>query len=138
MAVMKKFISLFAICLCLPAAASVTTPVHPSDVPLDEKPAPEYIEKSAAVVRIMNKAAGRAATATVPVGRAAEYEKLEIIVRSCKETPPFERKDYFMFVEINKKAGDNARLFSGWMTANEPGVNPLQDADYDLWLVRCE
>ena len=98
----------------------------------------EYIDKNTAVVRIMNKAAGKTQVATVPVGRAAEFEKLDIMVRACKETPPYEMKDFFMFVEISKKTANNQQIFSGWMTANEPGDNPLQDADYDLWLVRCE
>lgn len=113
-------------------------PIHPSDIPLDARPVPEYIDRSTAVIRIMNKAAGRATTATVPIGRSAEYEKLDLIIRSCKETPPFERKEHFMFIEINKKTAGDARVFSGWMSANDPGDNPLQDADYDLWLVRCE
>jgi hypothetical protein len=86
----------------------------------------------------MNKAAGKAQTAAITVGARTEIEKLEIIVRACKETPPYEMKDYFMFAEIRKKGDSGNPVFSGWMSAVEPGDNPLQDADYDLWLVRCE
>ena len=45
-------------------------------------------------------------------------------------------RGFFMFIEIDKS--DEGKIFSGWMSANEPGDNPLQNADYDLWLVKCE
>lgn len=99
-------------------------------------PAHAYIDRDTAVIRIMNKAAGKVQTVTLPVGQNAQYEKLNMIVRSCKQTDPFDAEDFFMFIEINKS--DAGQIFSGWMSANEPGDNPLQNADYDLWLVRCE
>lgn len=99
-------------------------------------PAHAYIDRDAAVIRIMNKAAGKVQTVTLPVGQNTQYEKLNMVVRSCKQTDPFDAEDFFMFIEINKS--DSGQIFSGWMSANEPGDNPLQNADYDLWLVRCE
>ena len=39
-----------------------------------------------------------------------------------------------MFIEISQ----DSKIFSGWMSHNEPGNNPLQHPDYDLWLVGCE
>ncbi len=95
-----------------------------------------YIDHQNAVVTIMNKAAGKVQTLTIPVGQKSEYEKLSLLVRSCKQTDPFDAQDFFMFIEISKP-GDG-KIFSGWMSANEPGDNPMQDADYDLWLVNCE
>ena len=95
-----------------------------------------YVDKQTAVVRIMNKAAGKVQTVSLPVGLPQTYEKLTLLVQSCKQTDPFDAQDYFMFVEINKS--DQGKIFSGWMSANEPGNNPLQNADYDVWLVSCE
>lgn len=95
-----------------------------------------FVEKQTAVIRIMNKAAGKAQTITLPVGKHADYEKLNLLVQSCKQTDPFQPENFFMFVEISKQS--EGRIFSGWMNRNEPGDNPLQNADYDLWLVKCE
>lgn len=95
-----------------------------------------YVEKDNAVVRIMNKAAGKVQTVTLPVGKTAEFEKLDITIRSCKQTDPFQAENFFAFVEINKET--EGKIFSGWMNSNEPGDNPLQNADYDVWLVKCE
>jgi hypothetical protein len=94
-----------------------------------------YIDKTTAVVRVMNKAAGRATTVNLPVGGTTEYEKLMITTHACKQTDPFQAEDFLGFFEINR---DGNRIFSGWMSRNEPGYNPLQNADYDIWLVRCE
>ncbi|MDR1338151.1 MAG: DUF2155 domain-containing protein [Rickettsiales bacterium] len=95
-----------------------------------------YVEKKTAVVRVMNKAAGKSQTISLTVGARAEYEKLAMTVRSCRQTDPFQPEDFFMFVEVSKNP--DGRIFSGWMSRNEPGDNPLQNADYDLWLVKCE
>ena len=95
-----------------------------------------YVDRQTATVRIMNKAAGKVQTINMPVGQNVQYEKLNMIVRSCKQTDPFDAEDFFMFIEIDKS--DEGKIFSGWMSANEPGDNPLQNADYDLWLVKCE
>ncbi len=95
-----------------------------------------YIEKDTAVVRIMNKAAGKTQTVKIPVGRPAEFEKLLITVQTCKQTDPFQAENFHAFIEISTVS--NGQIFGGWMNRNEPGDNPLQNADYDLWLVQCE
>jgi hypothetical protein len=95
----------------------------------------QYIDRENAIVRVMNKAAGKATTTTLPVGRATDIEKLSVMVRACKQTAPYAAENFYMFVEIEK---DGTQIFSGWMDRNEPGDNPLQDADYDLWLTSCQ
>ncbi len=94
-----------------------------------------WIDHDSAVVSVMDKAAGKVQTVTVPVGGVAVFDKLEIKVRSCKQTDPFDAEDFFMFAEVSKT--DEGQIFGGWMSRNEPGDNPLQNADYDLWLVEC-
>ncbi len=95
-----------------------------------------YIDHQTAVLRIMNKAAGKAQTITVPVDSKHRFEKLNIIVRACKQTDPFQAEDFFAFVEISQST--DGLIFSNWMSRNEPGYNPLQNPDYDVWLVGCE
>lgn len=95
-----------------------------------------YIDQSTAIVSIMNKAAGKAQNIQIPVGSTVEYEKLNITVRTCKQSDPFDAEDYFMFVEVSDNT--HGKFFSGWMSHNEPGENPLQNPDYDLWLINCQ
>ncbi|MDR0967641.1 MAG: DUF2155 domain-containing protein [Rickettsiales bacterium] len=119
---MKKIMKLFMISIF---CAAVFCGAH----------ADEYINKDTAVVRVMNKSAGKAQTATLPVGQTTQIENLSVLVRTCKQTAAYTAENFFMFVEIEKRGN---KIFSGWMNRNEPGDNPLQDADYDLWLIKCE
>ena len=95
-----------------------------------------YVERENAVLRVMNKAAGKVQEIIIPVNQEIQFEKLYLNVRTCKQTDPFQAEDFWTFIEISEK--DNGQIFGGWMSRNEPGQNPLQHPDYDVWLVRCE
>jgi len=95
-----------------------------------------YIDRDIAVVRIMNKAAGKTQIASIRVGQTFQRDGLTIRLRNCKQSDPFDAENYFGFFEIHTKT--EGRIFSGWMNRNEPGLNPLQDETYDVWLEKCE
>lgn len=95
-----------------------------------------YVNRNAAVVKIMNKDAGKVHQVVIPVNQEVQFEKIFINVRSCKQTDPFQAEDFFAFLEISER--DKGQVFGGWMSRNEPGQNPLQHPDYDVWLVKCE
>ena len=115
---MKKFISFLvgACCVCSTANA--------------------YINRQNAVMRVMNKDAGKVTEINIPVGGEIKFEKLYINLRSCQQTDPFQAEDFFAFVEIAENG--QGQIYGNWMGRNEPGKNPLQHADYDVWLVKCE
>ncbi len=94
-----------------------------------------YVDRQTAVINILDKASGKTHMFSVGVGTEFKYEKLSFIVRACKQTDPFQPENAFMFIEISQ---NNEQIFGGWMNKNAPGENPLQNADYDMWLVRCE
>ena len=94
-----------------------------------------YVNRQSAVINILDKASGKTHMFTIPVATESKYEKLSFNVRACKQTDPFQAENAFMFIEISQ---NNDLIFSGWMNKNAPGENPLQNADYDVWLVRCE
>ena len=119
MSIMKK--------LCLLITPLFFISVHPAFA---------YIEKDTAVLRVMNKAAGKTHIVNANVNKGVVYDGLTIKVRSCKQSDPFDAENFFAFVEIYTKT-DN-RIFSGWMNRNEPGQNPLQDGTFDVWLEKCE
>ena len=99
-------------------------------------PATAYVDRQNAVITILDKTSGKTYTSTIPVGTDMKYEKLNFIIRSCKQTDPFQAENSYMFIEIS--TANDGKIFSGWMNKNEPGENPLQNADFDMWLVRCE
>lgn len=95
-----------------------------------------YIDRKNAVVTILDKVAGKTYSLTIPVGSNVNHEKLNLTVRACKQTDPFRAENAYMFIEIN--TANDGKIFGGWMNKNAPGENPLQNADFDVWLVRCE
>jgi hypothetical protein len=95
-----------------------------------------YVEKNNALVRIMNKDAGKVQEIKIPVNQNVDFEKIHVSIRACKQSDPFDAENFFAFVEISEQ--DKGIIFSNWMNRNEPGENPLQHPDYDLWLVKCE
>lgn len=103
---------------------------------LSNSPAFAYIEKDTAVLRVMNKAAGKTQIVPIKIGETKQYDGLNITVRNCKQSDPFDAENFFVFLEIYTKT--DVRIFSGWMNRNEPGQNPLQDDTYDVWLEKCE
>ena len=115
---MKKLVAFLMIVSALPGVATA------------------YIDRDIANIRVMNKAAGKTYPIDIPVGDSAQFEKLNITVHSCKQSDPFEAEDYFAFLKISTSA--DGTIFSNWMSRNEPGVRPLQNADYDVWLVGCK
>lgn len=95
-----------------------------------------YVEKNTAVVRVMDKAAGKTQTLRLSLNKDFSFDGLVLNVRNCKQSDPFDAENFFMFVEIYTKT--SGRIFSGWMNRNEPGQNPLQNDVYDVWLEKCE
>ena len=95
-----------------------------------------YIDKGVAVLRVMDKAAGKTRAVNAPVGASVAIEKLTILVRACKQSDPFDAENFYAFVEITKS--DLGQIYGNWMNRNAPGEAPLQNADYDVWLVECK
>lgn len=94
-----------------------------------------YVNRDVAILGVMNKAAGKVQNISVPVGETVNFEKVAILVRTCKQTDPFDAQDFFAFIEVSKTG--EGKIFSNWLSHNEPGYNTVQNSDYDIWLVGC-
>ena len=100
-----------------------------SAVPMDE-----------AKLQGLDKITARVSTIEAPVGQAVTFGALEITVRACDKRPPEEPPEsaaYLEVVEQRPEQQPNA-LFQGWMFASSPGLNPLEHAVYDVWLIDCK
>ena len=38
----------------------------------------------------------------------------------------------------DEEVSEGAKVFSGWMFASSPGLNPLEHAVYDVWVIDCQ
>ena len=97
-----------------------------------------YFEVDRAVLRTLDKITGRATDIQVNVGEKVTFGSLELVLRTCHQTPPEEPPESVAFLEIKSKTQKTDDwLFSGWMFSSSPGLNALNHAIYDIWVIEC-
>lgn len=96
--------------------------------------------KSIAVLQGLDKVTARVSTFEVPIDQPIDFGALRIRVRHCDRTPPEERPEAAAFIEIDElRPGQEQNvLFTGWMFASSPGLNAVEHAVYDVWLLDCK
>jgi hypothetical protein len=102
------------------------------------------IENRVAVLQGLDKVTARISPVRAPLETPTTFGTLEIVARTCRETPPTEPPESAAFLEIRELPpasdpdGPRAELFSGWMFASSPAVSALEHPVYDVWVVDCE
>ncbi len=102
------------------------------------------LDNQVAVLQGLDKITARVVSVYATLGLPTYFGTLEIVVRSCRKTPPTEPPESAAFLEIRElpPAADRERppieVFSGWMFASSPAVSALEHPIYDLWVVDCE
>ncbi len=64
-----------------------------------------------------------------------------IRLRACDKTAPWEPDPYSgAFVQVDVQNADNkwARVFSGWLYKESPGLNVVEHPIYDVWVKDCK
>jgi hypothetical protein len=96
--------------------------------------------ETTAVLGGLDKVTARVSTLLAPLGRPVRWGSLEIIVQFCEKHPPEEPPETTAFLEISESRTDAPplRLFTGWMLASSPALNPLEHPVYDVWVIDCK
>ncbi len=146
--------------LALAAAAVAAAPVQavPAAKPPVAKAAPpRSVEAPAPAAAItpmaervvtlaaLNKRNGTTQDYTAHPGETLRFATLTIRVRACETTPPWEAKQTAAYLQVDDApaqvrtatAAKVKRVFSGWMFAESPSLNPLQHPLYDVWVKSC-
>ena len=110
----------------------------------------EYMDQPAVVIRGLDKITGRSTDMEIAVGSNAMLGGLRVTVRACHQTPPTEPPESIAYVEVEdygfviedpesltEDVDLEKRVFNGWMFASSPGLNGLEHAIYDVWVIRC-
>ena len=102
------------------------------------------LEHQVAVLQGLDKVTARISPVRAPLDTPTTFGTLEIVARTCRETPPTEPPESAAFLEIRELPpasdpdGPKTELFSGWMFASSPAVSALEHPVYDVWVVDCE
>lgn len=89
-----------------------------------------------AVLRGLDKLTGAVADMVLGPDDAAQFGRLEIVLRECRFPVDNPAADAFAHLTI-RDTREAAPLFSGWMLASSPALNALDHPRYDVWVLRC-
>ncbi len=122
-----------------PAMAPATTPA-PKPAPKPATPAPGATPNAERVVTIaaLDKRTGVTRSFEGKPGEEFRFGDLAVVARSCETTPPWESRLTGAFLQIDEVgARSRRRVYSGWMFAQSPSLNPLEHPRYDVWVKAC-
>ncbi|PRX11716.1 DUF2155 domain-containing protein [Martelella mediterranea] len=97
------------------------------------------VENPVAVFGGIDKITGRTYTFDAYVGETVQFGRLQVTPRVCYSRDDTEEQQVDAFVQVDKVSLQNEmnRIFSGWMFADSPALNAVQDPIYDVWLTDC-
>lgn len=78
------------------------------------------------------------------VGEDVTFGSLVVRVHYCRKRPPEEPPEVLALLEVFDRRTDGGgseveplRIFSGWMFASNPALNPLEHPVFDIWVLDC-
>ncbi len=129
--------------MVLLAAAAVAAAPVPNKIP----PATAITPMADRIVGVaaLNKRNGTTEQFAAHPGDTLRFATLTIRVRACETTPPWEARQTAAYLQVDdapvqlrtSTAPKTRRVFSGWMFAESPSLNPLQHPLYDVWVKSC-
>lgn len=102
--------------------------------------AQERIENRVAVFAGIDKITGRIHSFDVYIDETVQFGALQVTPRICNSRPITEAPKTTSFVEVDEITLDSKirRIFTGWMFADSPGLNAVENPVYDIWLKDCK
>ncbi len=87
----------------------------------------------------LDKITGAATAFAVKINEEYHFGRLIVTPFVCYTRPVTEEPKTTSFVQIERLDSTEQRekIFSGWMFAENPGLNALADPTYDVWLTGC-
>jgi hypothetical protein len=99
----------------------------------------QRVDNAMAIFAALDKVTAAVRQLNVGLNQTGEFRTLRITPRACYTRAPTEPPRTSTFVEIDEILfdGKEKRIFTGWMFAESPGLNPLLHPVFDVWLTSC-
>lgn len=99
----------------------------------------QRVENGTAVFAALDKVTAKISRLEVKLNETATFGALKLTPRACYSRPPTEPPKTTTFIEVEEIQldGKKQRIFSGWMFAESPALNPLEHPVFDIWLTDC-
>jgi len=100
----------------------------------------ERISQPVAVFSGLDKITGRITSFDVYIGETYQFGSLQVTPRVCYSAAADEVTQTDGFVEVAEITLDRQikKIFSGWMFADSPGLNAVENPIHDVWLKDCK
>jgi len=100
----------------------------------------ERISQPVAVFSGLDKITGRITSFDVYIGETYQFGSLQVTPRVCYSGAEDETTQTDGFVEVSEITLDRQirKIFSGWMFADSPGLNAVENPIHDVWLKSCK
>ncbi|WP_323785894.1 DUF2155 domain-containing protein [Thalassovita sp.] len=89
-----------------------------------------------ATLRGLDKVNGETTDIELQNGASAHYGRLTVELRECRYPVGNPVGEAYAFLTIQEDGRDTP-TFQGWMMASAPALNALDNARYDVWVLRC-
>lgn len=99
----------------------------------------EPVANRVAVFTGLDKITGRITRFDVYIDETVQFGSLQVTPRVCYTRPASEPQRITSFVEVDEISLQMTaeRVFTGWMFADSPALNAIDNPVYDIWLVGC-
>lgn len=99
----------------------------------------QSVANPVAVFTGLDKITGRITEFDVYMDETVQFGSLQLTPRACYTRPASQAQTSSAFVEVDEVSLRSTvqRIFSGWMFADSPALNAVDNAVYDVWLVDC-
>lgn len=116
-----------------------TVAVGPDSATVDAAATP--MRERVAVLGVLNKRNGVEREITLKPGQAARIDgQMTVRLRACERTAPWEQDRLtgaFVQMDLRREDKNWHRVFSGWLYKEQPALNVVQNALYDVWPKSC-
>lgn len=87
----------------------------------------------------LDKITGRITRFEVYIGETVQFGSLLLTPRVCYARSAEDSGRATSFIEVDEVSlqADVTRVFTGWMFADSPALNAIDNAVYDIWLTGC-
>ncbi|MEL7257686.1 MAG: DUF2155 domain-containing protein [Pseudomonadota bacterium] len=97
----------------------------------------EQVEPGTGVVlRWLDKINGTTQDIEMANATSHQQSSLRIELGECRHPVGNPAGDAYAFLTIHAE-NDTKPVFSGWMIASSPALNPMEHPRYDVWVLRC-
>ena len=99
--------------------------------------AQEAADAPGAKLRLLDKLTGQVTDLDLSKGQSQTIGRLTVQMDGCRYYPDSPAAEAFAHLTILDSNVPDP-VFNGWMTASSPALSALDNARYDVWVLRCD